>query len=177
MTWSDFDASMYCGVTLSLLDLFDVSDWSMLIIVEIGFDFSLCLYITACSCLDSLCKHYSHTESIDALNTTLWLKLTDWAEVLTHHVYFKIDKRNFFFWTAALYWCRIAVNVSWFIDPMTFQNCLFLGKLIQVPPDAVLKKRQRDFVSWSEVIWGLLINEKHFYVQEQCCTHPVFGEV
>lgn len=67
---------MYCGVTLSLLDLFDVSDWSMLIIVEIGFDFSLCLYITALyitarSCLDSLCKHYSHTESIDALNTTL----------------------------------------------------------------------------------------------------------
>lgn len=97
MTWSDFDASMYCGVTLSLLDLFDVSDWSMLIIVEIGFDFSLCLNITACSCLDSLCKHYSHTESIDALNTTLWLKLTDWAEVLTHHVYFKIDKRKFFF--------------------------------------------------------------------------------
>lgn len=89
----------------------------------------------------------------------------------------KLINGNFFFWTAALYWCRIAVNVSWFIDPMTFQNCLFLGKLIQVPPDAVLKKRQRDFVSWSEVIWGLLINEKQFYVQEQCCTHPVFGEV
>lgn len=89
----------------------------------------------------------------------------------------KLINGIFFFWTAALYWCRIAVNVSWFIDPMTFQNCLFLGKLIQVPPDAVLKKRQRDFVSWSEVIWGLLINEKQFYVQEQCCTHPVFGEV
>lgn len=60
---------------------------------------------------------------------------------------------------------------------MTFQNCLFLGKLIQVPPDADLKKRQRDFVSRSQVIWGLLINEKQFYVHEQCCTHPVFGEV
>lgn len=59
----------------------------------------------------------------------------------------KLINGIFFFWTAALYWCRIAVNVSWFIDPMTFQNCLFLGKLIQVPPDAVLKKRQRDSVA------------------------------
>lgn len=83
----------------------------------------------------------------------------------------KLINGNFFFWTAALYWCRIAVNVSWFIDPMTFQNCLFLGKLIQVPPDAVLKKRQRDFVSWSEVIWGLLINEKQFYMCKNSVAH------
>lgn len=83
----------------------------------------------------------------------------------------KLINGNFFFWTAALYWCHIAVNVSWFIDPMTFQNCLFLGKLIQVPPDAVLKKRQRDFVSWSEVIWGLLINEKQFYMCKNSVAH------
>lgn len=125
-----------------------------------------------------LCKHYSHTLKYRCSQHHALTKLTDWAEELKHHVYFKIDKRRFvFFLTAALYWCRIAVNVSWFIDPMTFQNCLFLGKLIQVPPDADLKKRQRDFVSRSQVIWGLLINEKQFCVHEQCCTHPVFREV
>lgn len=97
MIWFDFDVLMYCGVILFLFDFFDVFDWFMLIIVEIGFDFFLCLYIIVCSCLDFLCKYYSYIESIDVFNITFWFKLIDWVEVLTYYVYFKIDKRKFFF--------------------------------------------------------------------------------
>lgn len=55
MTRSGYDA-LFFGVTLSSLDLFDDSDWSMLIIVETGFDF-LCVYMLP----RLLCKHYSHS--------------------------------------------------------------------------------------------------------------------
>lgn len=63
MTRSGF-AALFFGVTLSSLDLFDDSDWSMLIIVETGFDF-LCVYMLP----RLLCKQYQSLTKVSMLST------------------------------------------------------------------------------------------------------------
>lgn len=78
------------------------------------FWFSLCLLPVAKSLINSHTVVFLHT-------------LSHLSQQQQHVDFSDFEKLTRTF--MIVYWCHIAVNISWFIDLMTFSKLLFLGKI------------------------------------------------